>query len=188
MMSARALILGMLLVGCGGRYEIVRHATQSPIGERKEIVVREPKAGDIAVNGRAENVFVAELSPEQRASWNQLLNATRQGMIDGLMEHRGGLHLGKEGTAPEVILELKTVDLARQDPRGPARTRLRATLRIVRPDGQLADEVIFTSVVEAQVVTQEAIEATRERRLHRAGIDLGTQAGEYLRDRAGIHD
>lgn len=183
-----ALLAVVVLVGtgCGHRYEVVRRAPRSPIGPNHEIVLREPKAGDLVVNGQPESAFVAKLDASNQRGWVALLDVVRRAMVEGLMQARGGLQVVQGGAAPAVELELVGIDLAQQNPRGTPKTKLRTVLRIFGADGQVADEVQFTAVIEAEVVTQEMVEATRERRLHRAGTDIGRQAADYLRDRAGL--
>lgn len=183
------LLWGMVLfAGCASpSWQVVRRATQSPIGPTHTIVVAEPITGELLVNGVSETEFTKEFTPEQQRAWLGLLDIARRGMVEGLVQHRGGLHVEPSG-APAVELVIQEVLLANQDPHGTPKMMLKALCRLKRIDGSVADEIAITSVVESEAVSQEMIDATRTRRFQRAGIDIGTQAAAYVKDRAGVSD
>lgn len=165
----------------------MRRAHQSPIGPTHTIVVAEPTAGELKVNGASEAEFTKSFTPEQQRAWLGLLDIARQAMVEGLVQHRGGLHVERSG-APSVELVMAEVVLANQDVHGTPRMMLKALCRLKRIDGSVADEIAITSVIESEAASQEMIEVTRTRRFQRAGIDIGTQAAAYVKDRAGVSD
>lgn len=183
------LLWGMVLfAGCATpSWRVTRAAPRSPIGPNHAIVVAEPTAGELKVNGVSETEFAKDFTPEQQRTWLGLLNIARRGMLDGLVEHRGGLQVERSG-APAVELVIEELVLANQDVHGTPKMVLKVLCRLKRIDGTIADEVALTSVVESEAVSQEMIEATRTRRFQRAGIDIGTQAAAYLKERAGVSD
>jgi hypothetical protein len=174
------------LAACAPRFDTVKQAAVSPVRRDDAIVVRPPIVGEILVDGKPERELTSTFTPEERARWVTLLNVSRAATLDGLFESRGNLRLAKDGHGPAIEVLLTSVDLARQDPRGTPKLKLGATLRVFAKDGQLADEVRLHSVVEAEVVSEDMIEVTRERRFKRGGTDLGRQIADYLKARAGL--
>lgn len=65
---------------------------------------------------------------------------------------------------------------------------LETLCRLKRIDGSVADEIAITAVVESEAVSQGGMDATRTKRFPRAGIDIGTRAAAYVKDRAGVSD
>lgn len=180
------LALVACVAACAPRFETVKQAAASPVHRDEAVVVRPPIVGEIMVDGKPERELTSTFSQQEEARWVALLNVSRAAALDGLFENRGSLRLAKEGHGPAIEVVLTSVDLAKQDPRGTPKLKLGATLRVFGKDGQLADEVRLHSVVEAEVVSEDMIEVTRERRFKRGGTDLGRQIAEYLRARAGL--
>lgn len=172
-------------LGCGANYEVVKQAPQSPITPASPVVVKDPVTSTVTVDGRPQSELTSHLSPGEQQRWGSLMEIARNGILQGLTTNHGALKLERSGSGPTVEVDLTSVDLARQDPRAKPKTKLEATLLVKSPTGDVKDEVKLSSIVEAQAVSEEEIGATRERRFRQAALDLGRQAAEYLRARAG---
>lgn len=192
-LGRKTLVLGALFAaisaGCGGgarSFEVLKQAPTSPIEASSDIGVRPPRVGEILVDGRPEQTLTAELTPQERARWNELLDLTRAAVLDGLQDNRGTLRLvPARPNRPAVEVVLRAVELAHHDLRGTPRLKVTAAVKVFDRAGTRADEVQISSVIEAEVTSAETLEETRERRFRRAGLALGAEAAAYLRERAG---
>ncbi len=183
--GASRFLLGLtavvVLAACGPPYRIVRYATPNPLRGAARIVVDHASYEGLSVGNEPLPVYFSHRSPEQQASFQ----ADQAAMAERFFEHLAERNPGRIIPAPAAdaaTLHLR-INVFFMEPGVYAyifsrATEVRASVRIVAPDGQILDEIALHATVQAG-----GFNPSSGQRFRQAGNVLADHVTAYIEDR-----
>lgn len=170
-------------IGCGPPGIVVKQANPNPMVGKNEFVVEPVTYPGLMVGNKPEAVYVGEKKPEQQQSFEADKQETAKNLIEVLIADAGkkGIKIAPPSGAPGMFNIRPAITFYEPGTFNGfvnINTQLKGTMQIVDGQGQVLDEVIFTTQVEANLINPSS-----GGRMHTAGKRLGEQMAEYLRFR-----